>query len=215
MSRNLKLLIILIIVVTIASYLLFVIIPTQLAKRSYEGARALGEDIRKAMNFTPEVKVHNTIVLNQQTSVLEMAVLQQNFEHRYDWRNTWLGSTKRILITGTFNAKVGFDLHRKFSITLRNDKAYVTIAEPRVLSVEALGDITYRDEQGVWNWVSVADRTRATNAFVRDARRYAERASWVTDAKVEMEEQLKRLLAPYAEEVIVTFQTPSENMAPR
>lgn len=207
MSRNLKLLIALIVTGTIAAYIILVTIPTELARRSYEGARTLGEDIRKAFQFTPEVKVNNTIVLNQQTSVFELSVLQQNFEHRYVWENSWLGSTKKIFITGTFNAKVGFDLHRKFSITLRDNKAYVLLPEPRTLSVESRSDITYRDEQGVWNWVSVDDRTRATNAFIRDARRYADHATFVSEAKAEMEERLHSLLSPYADEVIVEYES--------
>ena len=206
MSRNLKLLIALIITATIAAYVFLVTIPTQMAERSYRGAKALGEDLRKAFKFTPEVKVNNTIVLNQETAVFELAVLEQNFEHRYVWENSWLGSTKKIFITGTFNAKVGFDLHRKFSVDLRDDKAYVTLPAPRTLSVESSGNTTYRDEQGVWNWVSVDDRTRATNAFIRDARRFADQSTFDENAKSEMEKRLKALLKTHADEVIVTFE---------
>lgn len=203
---RLKLLIVLIIVGTVAAYIIFVIIPTRLAERSYEGARKLGKDIREAFQFTPEIRVNNTIVLNQQASVFEMSVLQQNFEHRYVWENSWLGSTKKIFITGSFKANVGFDLHRKFTISLRDGKAYVELPQPRTLSVESQSDITYRDEQGVWNWVSVEDRTRATNAFLRDARRFADDAPFVQDAKAEMEKRLRSLLAPHVEEVVITYE---------
>lgn len=205
MSRNLKLLITLILVGTMAAYVVVVVIPTQLAKRSYEGAKALGEDFRKAFQFTPEIKVGNTVVLNQQTPILELSVLSQSFEHRYVWENSWLGSTKKIFITGTFDAKVGFDLHKKFSITLRDDKAFVSLPEPETLSVESLGDMTYRDEQGIWNWVSVQDRTRATNAFITDARKYADRAGFVRDAKAHLEKRLQDVLKPYAKDVVVDY----------
>ena len=157
MSRNIKLIIILLIVGTIASYVVLVVIPTQLAERGYEAARTLGEDFKKAFQFTPEITVNNTVVLNQQTPVLEMAVLAQNFEHRYSWTNTWLNSTKQIFISGTFEAKAGFDLNQKFSIILKDEKAIVILAEPKILSVESQGDITYRDESGVWNWCMELD----------------------------------------------------------
>lgn len=206
-SRNLKLLIALIIAGTIAAYIVVVTIPTQLAKRSYEGAKTLGEDFRKAFQFTPEIKVNNTIVLNQQTPVLELSVLSQNFEHRYIWAHSWLGSTKKIYITGTFNAKVGFNLQRKFSITLQDEKAIVSLPEPITLSVESQGDIEYRDEHGIWNWVNTDDRTKATNAFITDARKYAEQAAFVQAAKRNMEERLKVLLHPYAKEVSVQYTT--------
>ena len=153
----------------------------------------------------PEVTVNNTIVLNQQTPVLELAVLNQNFEHRYTWTNTWLGSTKQVFIAGTFDTKVGFNLREKFLITLKNDTAYITLPEPEILSVESKGDITYRDEHGIWNWVNPDDRTKATNAFITDARRYAEQAAFVKDAKEKMEEQLKTLAQPHAKGVVIQY----------
>lgn len=208
--RNLKLLIALIIVGTIAAYILIVTIPAHLAEKSYEAAKTLGKDFRDAFQFTPEVKVNNTIVLNQQTPILELSVLSQNFEHRYTWINSWMGSTKRIYITGTFDAKVGFDLQRKFSITLNDDQAVVFLPEPIVLSAESKGDIEYRDENGIWNWVSIEDRTKATNAFITDARRYAEQAAFVQAAKKVMEERLKVLLQPHVKDVIVRYTTALE-----
>lgn len=207
MSRNLKLLIALIVFGTIAAYVLLVMIPTQMAKRSYEGARTLGEDFRKAFRFTPEVKVNNTIVLNQQVSEFQLSVLSQNFEHRYVWEHSFLGSTKKIFINGTFSAMVGFDLHQKFSVTLRDDEAVIVLPPPETLSVESMGDISYRDEHGIWNWVSTENRTHATNAFITDARRYANDAPFVQDGKAEMERRLKAVLAPYAKEVTVHYQT--------
>ncbi len=204
-SRNLKLLIALLIVGTIAVYIVLVTIPTQLAKRSYEVAKTLGEDFRNAFQFTPKITVNNIIVLNQQTPVLELAVLSQNFEHRYEWTNTWLGSTKQVFIIGMFEAKAGFDLHQKFSIELQNDTAYVILPEPTILSVEALGDITFRDEHGIWNWVNPDDRTKATNAFITDARKYAEQAAVVQDAKLKMEERLMVLVQPYVKGVVIQY----------
>jgi Protein of unknown function (DUF4230) len=205
MSRNLKLIIALLVVGTIASYVLLVFIPTKMVERSYQAARTLGEDFKKAFHFTPEITVNNTVVLNQQTPILEMAVLAQNFEHRYSWTNTWLNSTKQIFIAGTFEAKAGFDLNRKFSIVLKDDKAIVKLPEPQILSVESQGDITYRDENGVWNWINADDRSRATNAFIKDARTYAKQADFVKDAKEQMDKRLRLLLKPYAKDVVIEY----------
>ncbi len=204
-ARNLKLLIILILVGSLAAYVVAVIIPTQLAKRSYEAARTLGEDFKKAFQLTPEINVGSTIVLNQQTTLLELAVLSQNFGHTYTWTNTWMGSTKQIIIAGSFQAKAGFDLNQKFSITLKDDQAIVVMPEPTLLSIESLGDITYRDEQGIWNWVEMEDRTTATNAFITDARKYALHAEFIKDAQKKMEEQVTTLLKPYAKDIIIRY----------
>jgi hypothetical protein len=204
-SRNLKLIIALIIVGTIAAYLVLVTIPTQLAKRSYEAAKTLGEDFKKAFQFTPQITVNNTIVLNEQTPIQEFAVLSQNFEHRYQWTNTWLKSKKQIDISGTFEAKAGFNLNNNVSITITDDRAVVRLPQPSILSVESQGDIVYRDEDGFWNWVNPEDRSKATNAFILDARRFSEQATFVQDAKIKVEEQLRKVLQPYAKEVTVVY----------
>jgi hypothetical protein len=204
-SRNLKLIIALIIVGTIAAYIVLVTIPTQLAKRSYEAAKTLGEDFKNVFQFTPQITINNTVVLNQQTSILELAVLSQNFEHRYLWTNTWLKSTKQIEITGTFETKVGFNLSQDVSIILKDDRAIVSLPEPTILSVESQGDIVYRDEDGIWNWVNTEDRSKATNAFIQDARKYSEQAPFVQDAKEKLEVKLQKILQPYAKEIRIEY----------
>lgn len=204
-SRNLKLIIALLVTGTVAAYIVLVTIPAQLAKRSYEAAKTLGEDFKNAFHFTPQVTVNNTIVLNQQTPIFELAVLSQNFEHRYSWTNTWLTSTKQIEITGTFVAKAGFNLNNQVSIVLKDDRAIVTLPEPVILSLESQGDIVYRDEDGIWNWINTDDRSKATNAFMLDARKYSEQASFVQDAKEQLENKLQQILKPYASEIIIQY----------
>lgn len=206
MTRHLKLIIILIVTATLAAYILFVVIPERMARIGYETAKTLGEDFRKAFQFTPEVIIENTVVLNQQTSVLELAVLSQNFQHTHAYTNTWLGSTKKINISGSFVAKVGFDLNEKFTITVDGNTARVALPEPKLLSIESEADITYRDEDGLWNWVSPEDRTKATNAFIKDAKGYAQQADFIKDARVRAEEQIRKVLAPHVEEVVFEYQ---------
>jgi hypothetical protein len=208
-SRNLKLLILLIVIGTISAYVVVVVIPSQLAKRSYEAAKTLGEDFKNAFQFTPEITVNNTIVLNQQTPIMELAVLSQNFEHRFLWTNTWLKSTKQIQISGTFEAKAGFDLNDKVTISLTDDLAVVSLPQPTILSVESQGDIVYRDEDGYWNWVNPEDRSKATNAFIQDARKYSEQAAFVLDAKEKMEEKLRKVLEPYAKDIRIEYRDSS------
>lgn len=205
MARYLKLIIALVITGTIAAFVLLVVIPERLAKNSYEAAKTLGEDFKKAFQFTPEVRVENTVVLQQQTSILELAVLAQNFNHQYDYTNTWMGSTKKINISGSFTAKVGFDLNEKFQLTIHDKKAIVSLPEPQLLSIELSDDIAYQDESGFWNWVSTEDRTTATNAFIKDAKVYAQQADFIKDARVRAEEQIRKVLAPHVEEVMFEY----------
>jgi hypothetical protein len=200
-TRKIVALIILLITVCIAAYVIFVVVPATLAKKTYDGARQIAEDVRQAFQFTPEVTVNNTIILQQQASILELATLSQTFRHEYEWINSWMGSTKKIAIEGTFEGKAGFDLQKKFNITISGDKAIVTLPPPQLLSVEPKGDLTFTDENGIWNWVDADDRAKAVNAFNIDARKFAEKNLLLTDTKTKMEEQLRTMMLRHVKEV--------------
>lgn len=211
-NRKIVLYIILLVTFAIAAYVVLVIIPTRLAERSYEGAKKLGRDISAALNVTPEITVNNTVVIQQQTPVFELATLSQSFQHQYQWTNTWLGSTKQIKITGTFVAKAGFDLDKRFAIEMNQKKAVVILPQPRILSLEPQGDTKFEDENGVWNWVNMDDRSKAINAFQSDARKYSEDADFVAQAKTEVEKKLTPILKNYAEEVEFRYATESRKV---
>jgi hypothetical protein len=201
MNRRLILISIFLVAVSIAAYVIFVVIPTQVAQRTYDGAKQLGRDIEEAFNFTPEVTVNSTVVLQQQTPVLELATLSQTFQHQYKWTNTWLKSTKQIKISGTFVAKVGFNLDRRFAVQIDDDKATVFLPDPVVLSLEPQGDVKFEDENGIWNWVDSEDRSKAVNAFQLDGRKYAQQADFVGQAKVEAEKKISEILKLHVKEV--------------
>ena len=202
---RLILIIILLITVCIAAYVIVVVIPTQLAQRSYDGAKQIGRDISEAFQFTPEITVNNTVVLQQQTPILELATLSQNFKHEYEWTNTHFGSTKKINIKGSFEAKAGFDLNKRFALEITDDKALVFLPKPKLLSIEPLNDTKFEDENGYWNWVDSEDRSKAINAFTSDARKYAEQAEFVSHAQKAMEDKLREILKLHGKEMEVHY----------
>jgi hypothetical protein len=211
-DRKLFLITVFLIVVSVTAYMLLVFIPSRIAQKSYDGARQIGRDIADVFQITPEITVNNTVVLQQQTPILELATVSQKFQHRYDWTNTWLGSTKKINISGTFEAKAGFDLHEKFTIDISRDRAVVILPSPKLLSMEPSGDVRFTDENGVWNWVDAQDRSKAMNAFTRDARKYGQEAKFVEQAKSEMEKKLREIFLVHGMQV--EFQYPHGERLP-
>jgi hypothetical protein len=207
-SRKIILLIILLIAISLTAYTIIVVIPTRLAERSYEGAKQIGHDISKIFQFTPEIKVNNTIVLQQQTPILELATVSQKFQHQYDWINMWMGSEKKINVSGTFEAKAGFNLKEKFTIEIQDDLAIVKLPPAQILSVESLGDVKFRDEQGVWNWIHNEDREAAINAFQKDARTYAVQAEFIKQAEVNIERDLRKIMESHGKKLVISFQQP-------
>ena len=200
-NRKLFLIIVFLIVTSATAYILLVYIPARVAQQTYDGAKQIGRDIADVFRITPQVTVNNTIVLQQQTPILELATVSQKFRHHYDWTNTWLGSTKKINIQGTFEAKAGFDLNEKFTVDISSNRAVVTLPQPKLLSLEPSGDVRFTDENGVWNWVDAADRSKAMNAFTTDARRYGEQGKFVAQAQTEMEKKLKEIFLLHDMEV--------------
>ena len=213
-DRKLTLVIVSSIVVVVTAYMLLIFIPGRIAQQAYDGAKQVGQDIANIFHVTPEITVNNTVVLQQQTSILELATLSQKFQHHYDWTNTWLGSTKKISIQGTFEAKAGFDLNKKFSIEIDANKAVVTLPKPKLLSIEPLGDVTFRDENGVWNWVDANDRSKAMNAFTQDAKKYGQQAQFVEQARREMETKLREILLLHEKQVEIRY-ADTERILPR
>lgn len=200
-SRKLILLIVLLITLSITAYVIVVIIPARIAEKTYAGARRIGQDIREALNVTPHVTVNNTVVLQQQAAVLELATVTQRFNHRHVWANEWMGSTKKITLTGTFEAKAGFDLNQRFDLSITDDLAIITLPAPQLLSLEPQGDVAFEDENGLWNRLHATDRSQAINAFTSDARAYAAGASFVEDAKKHLEQKLREILQAHGKAV--------------
>ena len=209
-NRRIILYIALLTAICATAYILFVVIPRKAVEQAYDGAKKIGHDIRDAFQFTPEVTVNNTVVLQQQREILELAVLSQQFRHEYDWTNTWMGSTKKIHIKGTFEAKAGFNLREKFSIDVSEDKAIVTLPEPVLLSLTPRPDISFADENGIWNWVSPEDRSKAINAFNQDAMSYAKQADFIAQAKLNMEKKLGEILRSHGKTLEVRYENTIE-----
>ncbi len=207
MLSNGKIILIIILLITLstAAYVIIVIIPARLAEKTYEGAKQIGHDISKAFQFTPEITVNNTVVLQQQTPILELATVSQKFQHQHDWTNTWMGSTKKINITGIFEAKAGFNLKQKFTIRISDDEAIVTMPPAKILSVELIGDVKFHDEHGVWNWIRMDDRATAISAFQQDARKYADQADFVKQAQINMSKDLQKILALHGKQMTIEF----------
>ena len=204
-NRRIILWILLLFTVCIAAYVLLVFIPQRMAQQAYDGAKQIGKDISEVFQFTPEVRVNNTVVLQQQTPIFELATLSQKFRHEYAWTNTWLNSTKKIKITGTFEAKAGFDLHQQVRIDIIETHAIVTLPLPKLLSLQPQADYTFEDENGIWNWVDQQDRSKALNAFTEDARKYAEKAGFINQAKVAAEEKMKTIFEAHGMSVDIRY----------
>ncbi|HLT82290.1 MAG TPA: DUF4230 domain-containing protein [Cyclobacteriaceae bacterium] len=202
-NRKILLVIALLVAVCLAAYVLLVVIPRRVAEQSYEGARKIGRDFRELFQATPQITVNNRVIVQREADILEVAAMAQQFHHRYQWTNTRFGSTKKIEVSGAFESKAGFDINEAFAIDIQDGRAVITMPEPRILSVSLLGDLEFRDEGGLWNWVDNDDRNRAINAFMEDARRHARRSMNRERMKQTLAERLAGIVGQHVREVEV------------
>lgn len=207
LRRRLILLIVFLVVLTTSAYVLLVVIPARVAENTYNAARAIGEDLKQAFRFSPEVHVNNTVILQEEHEIMELSMLSQKFRHEYDWTNTWMGSTKKISIAGTFEAKAGFDLDKKFSVDIRGEKAFIFLPHAQLLSLTPQHDVVFRDESGVWNWVNEQDRSRAVNAFTRDAQKIAATAQFISGAEEAFEQKAGEIFRSHGKEPVFIYGT--------
>jgi len=95
--------------------------------------------------------------MEQTTPVSELVVLSRRIEVEHELLHTWVGSSKRVKLHGTFIAKAGFDLRKDLSIDIRPDEIIVQLPHAQILGVEQQQVDVLAFENGLWNRISGQD----------------------------------------------------------
>jgi hypothetical protein len=166
-----------------------------LAKMPADVARSLADGIAHSFNFTPQVKIEETVVIEQHTPIAELATVARDLMVEYSWSHQWLGSTKTITLRGTFTAKAGFDLTKPFSLTIHESplRVHAVMPAPTLLSLQMNSYTILKDESGWWNRISDADREHAVHELQRAAREKAEASGILAEAKATVEQRIKEI----------------------
>src|SRR5438034_8021741 len=90
--------------------------PARTAQQSTAELERLGKDLRAALidiaNLQPRITINNRVYMEQTKPVSELAIVSRRIEVEHEFLHTWVGSSKRVKLHGTFVAKAGFDLQR-------------------------------------------------------------------------------------------------------
>jgi hypothetical protein len=195
----------------LAAFLLTLLITGLLLWRTAvsvtDTARQTGEilaaEFQRTLNFTPEIRVNSVVIVAASTPVSEFVVLEKKALVRHRWTQTWLHSTKNFEIEATFTAKAGFDLTEPFQVDI--DPATKTVGAllpaPRILSF-GMGEVRIlRDEDGLWNKLTEADREQAFAALEKKAREQLENSSFLAEARTQAEERIAAVLQAAGQDV--------------
>lgn len=177
------------VVVYVFFYVPLVKLPSDLAESTAEG-------FRRVFNLTPRVMIEETVVIEQNTPILEVAVSSRAILVEHAWSHTWLGSTKRIRLRGTFTAKAGFDLRRPFRVQIDRSPLSVEaeLPPPELLSLEMDSYAILEDESGWWNRIADIDREEAVRTLYRVARDKALASGLTEEAESSATTRLRELL---------------------
>ena len=135
--------------------------PERTARQSAAELEKLGKNLGTAFvdiaHLQPRITVNNHVYMEQTTPVSELIVLSRRIEVEHEFLHTWVGSSKRVKLHGTFVAKGGFDLQQGLSIDVRPEQITVQLPHAEILGVEQQQLDVLAFENGLWNRISAQD----------------------------------------------------------
>jgi len=179
------------------AWLVFVYFP----RKTLSVANELAETVKNTLGLTPQVTINQRIIYKRTNEILQLAMIEQDYDVEYETSDKLLGSEKRIHLRGMYRAKIGFDLQKGFNIEVQRGSFFkpgqVTLQLPRaeILSVEPL-DIQKTTSSGLINWVlnkDIENATKELNALALDK---ASKLEMLDDAEKRIENRLNEALLP-------------------
>jgi hypothetical protein len=191
-------------IVAIAAVAIFLRLESWPARTARQGSaelERLGKDLRAAFidiaHLQPRITINNRVYMEETTPVSELVVLSRRIEVEHELLHTWVGSSKRVKLHGTFNAKAGFDLQQNLSIDLRPDEITVQLPHAQILGVEQEQVEVLAFENGLWNRISGLDLQGELSILPQLASKKAVETGLAAQAERTLERQLnERIHSP-------------------
>src|ERR671919_1300341 len=176
--------------------------PARTAKQGAGELERIGRDLRAAFidiaHLQPRITINNRIYMEQTTPVSELVVLSRRIEVEHELLHTWVGSSKRVKLHGTFIAKAGFDLRKGLSIDIRPDQIMVQLPHAQILGAEQQQVDVLAFENGLWNRISGQD--------VQSELSVLPELAWKKAAETELPAEAEKTLQKQLEQRIQTAQ---------
>ena len=169
--------------------------PARTARESSAELERLGRNLRAAFidiaHLQPRITINNRVYMEQTTPTSELVVLSRRIEVEHELLHTWVGSSKRVKLHGTFMAKAGFDLQQGLSINIRPAEIVVQLPHARILGVEQEQVDVLAFENGLWNRISGQDVQSELVVLPELARKKAAESGLPAQAEQMLQRQLE------------------------
>jgi hypothetical protein len=170
--------------------------PARTARQSTAELERLGKNLRAAFvdiaHLQPRITINNRVYMEQTTPVSELVVLSRRIEVEHELLHTWVGSSKRVKLHGTFTAKAGFDLRKGLSIDIRPDEIMVQLPHAQILGVEQQQVDVLAFENGLWNRISGQDVQSEFSVLPELAWKKAAESELPAEAEQTLQKQLEQ-----------------------
>ncbi len=170
--------------------------PARTARQSTAELERLGKNLRAAFvdiaHLQPRITINDRVYMEQTTPVSELVVLSRRIEVEHELLHTWVGSSKRVKLHGTFVAKAGFDLRKGLSIDIRPNEIMVQLPHAQVLSVEQQQVDVLAFENGLWNRISGQDVQSEFSVLPELAWKKAAESALSAEAEETLQQQVEQ-----------------------
>src|SRR5947207_4834771 len=170
--------------------------PARTALQSTIELEKLGKDLRAAFidiaHLQPRITINNRVYIEQTTPRSELVVLSRSIEVEHELLHTWVGSSKRVKLHGTFVAKAGFDLQQGVSINIRPTEIVVQIPHAQILGIEQQQVDVLAFENGLWNRISGQDVQSELSVLPQLAWKKAAESELPAEAEETLQQQLEQ-----------------------
>jgi len=174
--------------------------PARTARQSTVELERLGKDLRDAFidiaHLQPRITINNRVYMEQTTPVSELVVLSRRIEVEHELLHTWVGSSKRVKLHGTFIAKAGFDLQQNLSLDIRPQEIVVQLPHAQILGIEQEQVDILAFENGLWNRISGQDLQGELSMLPQLAWKKAAETGLPAEAERTLQRQLDERIHP-------------------
>ena len=186
--------------------------PARTARQSSAELERLGRDLRAAFidvaHLQPRITINNRVYMEETTPVTELAVVSRIIEVEHEFLHTWVGSSKRVKLHGTFTAKAGFDLQEQVTIDIRPTEIVIQLPHAQILGIEQNQVEVLAFENGLWNRISEADVQSELSILPQLARQKATESALPEEAERTLQQQLdQRIRVPQPLHLIFKSET--------
>jgi hypothetical protein len=183
--------------------------PGRTATQGTAELERLGKDVRSAFidiaHLQPRITINNRVYMEQTTPVSELVVLSRRIEVEHEFLHTWMGSSKRVKLHGTFTVKAGFDLQQKLAVDVQPDQIVIQLPHAQILDVAQDQVDVLAFENGFWNRISGGDVQNELSTLPQLARQQAAETGLPAEAEHALQQQLdERIHAPQPLRLIFT-----------